>query len=321
MRNLILLLLATFITPFLYAQNDSTISFIAYWNKGDTKNYRITKKQILTQNNEEIKNQNTIYNIKCTVTDSTSDSYTIEWQYENTILSNIEISEEFNSVIEKYKIIKIIYTTDESGSFKEIVNWKEIRDLMIALFDKLPEMASDKSKDFSKVLKRFKEIYSSKEGISSLILAEVQVFHYPMGLEFNIKDTLSYEELLPNILGGDQIKGNGKLYFQTIDRENNLCTFLNKLELDTTDSKKVVVDFMNSILANKKYNSKAEKEKEIQELNAEFSKMSIDVTDNYTFTYRYYPGWPVNIHTKRTSKITSKDKVGYSIDEIIIEEL
>lgn len=321
MRNLIFILLATFFTPFLYAQNDSTISFIAYWNKGDTKNYRITKKQIQTRNSEETKNQNTTYNIKCTVTDSTSDSYTIEWQYENTMLSNIEISEEFNSVIEKYKIIKIIYTTDELGSFKDIVNWKEIRDLMLALFDKLPEMVSDKSKDFSKVLKPFKEIYSSKEGISSLILKEVQVFHYPMGLEFNIKDTLSYEELLPNMFGGDPIKGNGKFYFQTIDRENNSCTFLNKLELDTTDSKRVVVDLMNSILANKKYNSKAEKEKEIEELNAEFSKMSIDVTDNNTFTYRYYPGWPVNIHTKRTSKITSKDSVGYRIDEIIIEEL
>jgi hypothetical protein len=237
------------------------------------------------------------------------------------MLSNIEISEEFNSVIEKYKIIKIIYTTDELGSFRDIVNWKEIRDLMLALFDKLPVMVSDKSKDFSKVLKPFKDIYSSKEGISSLILKEVQVFHYPMGLEFNDKDTLSYEELLPNMFGGDPIKGNGKFYFQTIDRENNSCTFVNKLELDTTDSKRVVVDLMNSILANKKYKSKAEKEKEIEELNAEFSKMSIDVTDNNAFTYRYYPGWPVNIHTKRTSKITSKDSVGYRIDEIIIEEL
>jgi hypothetical protein len=305
----------------LLAQTDSTISFVAYWNKGDSKEYRITKKQIQIRNDVETKNQSTVYDIKCTVIDSTSTSYTIEWAYDNSVLNSIEIPQEFNETIEKYKVLKIIYTTDELGAFQDIINWEEIRDLMNELLNKIPEMVSDHSDTFKNALKPIKDLYASKEGIASLILKEIQIFHYPMGLEFNAIDTLFYEESLPNMLGGTPIRGNGELYFENVDREQNLCTFINKLELDSTDSKRVIVDLMNRIISNTGYNSIEEREKAIEEMNAEFSNMNMDIKDAHIFIYRYYPGWPININTKRISEISSREGKGYRIDEIIIDEL
>lgn len=305
---------------FLLAQSDSTISFVAYWNKGDSKDFRITKKQIQIRNDVETKNQSTVYDIRCTVIDSTNSSYTLEWAFNNTILNNIEIPQEYNETLEKYKVLKIIYTTDEFGTFQDIVNWMEIRDMMNELLDKIPEMVSDNSVDFKNALKPIKDLYASKEGIASLVLKEIQIFHYPMGLEFNSIDTLYYEESLPNMLGGAPIRGNGQVYFENIDREQNLCTFINKLELDSTDSKRVIVDLMNSIISNTEYKSIKDKEQAIEEMNAEFSNMSMNIKDSHVYIYRYYPCWPININTKRISEISSKEGKGYRIDEIIINE-
>lgn len=320
MKALLLAILSCIICN-VYAQSDSTISFVAHWNKGDEKNYRITKKQTRVQNGEETLNQVSEYDIKCTVVDSTSLSYTLEWEFENALLSKFKIPLEISEKIEKYKIIKVQYVTNELGKFIEVVNWTEIRDLMMELFEKLSDLASEDSMDFPKLLEPFINIYDTKEGITNLVLQDILVFHYPMGLEFNIYDTLYYEELLPNLLGGEPIKGNGQIYFESYNRELDRCMFISELKLDSTDFKSMVNQIMSGFLENREYTSLEEKRMVYMEVKAEFSKMNINIEDYNVFSYYYYPGWPINIHTKRTATITSIEGKGYKVDEILIDEI
>lgn len=321
-KTLILLIISIISTIDLHAQSDSTLSFVAYWNKGDLKKYRITKKQIQIRNGNKTKDQITEYNITCSVLDSTDESYTMEWEYENAILKEIDIPTKFADEIEKYRLMNVIYQTDEFGIVEEIINWKEIRDLMYELLEKIPYFfPEDESANYRNALKPLKDLYATEEAVSALLLKEIQVFHLPMGMLLSIEDTTYYEENLPNLLGGDPIKANGKIYFQSYDTVNFECTLINTLKLDSADSKRMVVSFINNILSKTQYKSKEEKEKAIEELNNEFSNMSLNIEDYNTFEYLYYPGWPNKINTKRITKIDSKKEKAERIDEIIIERL
>ncbi len=317
-----IVLLSLLTVKIVVAQNELAVPFVAYWNVGDSKNYRVTKKSIKTINGAEEVNEITAYEMKCTVVDSTIDSYTLEWEYQNTIMSSLKIPQEFQKSLEKYNLVKIIYTTDEVGVFKEILNWEEFRDMTMEMFNKLVELnQNDNNKNFVKAMEPLKNLFSSKESISSFILKEIQVFHFPLGVEFNALDTLRYEEQLPNLMGGAPVKGNGMVYFENVNMEEGTARFINRLELDENDSKRVVTDLVKKITGSVKFNSKKEKQKAMQEINEKFSTMKMDIQDYNTFSYYFNPGWPIHIHTKRTSSFSNQNETGLRIDEIIIEEI
>jgi len=305
----------------LFAQDETSVSFVAYWKKGDTKTYMVTKKNIQYKNDTLVKESTDGYIVKFVVVDSTATSYVIDWNYENTLFQSTALPKEVVPVLEKYKNINIRYTTDELGAFKEVLNWKEVGKMMNEMFDKLLSSLSENKTDVSKAIKPFKEIYSSKEGIESLVMKEIQYFHWPFGIAAVYGDTLRYEEYLPNMLGGDPIKANGAFYFEQVDFENEKCKFVNTLDLDSVDTKRVLTDVMNSMVAKISYESKKEREEKTKELQEEFGKMGMKVTDYNTFHFLYNPGWPIKIHTKRISLITTSGSIGKRIDEVVIEEL
>lgn len=305
----------------LFAQDEESVSFVAYWNKGDTKTYMVTKKNVQYKNDTLDKESTDAYVVKFVVVDSTATSYVIDWNYENTLFQSTKLPKEVLPVLDKYKNINIRYSTDELGAFKEVLNWKEIGKMMNEMFDKVLSALPDNSADVSKAIKPFKEIYSSKEGIEGLVVKEIQYFHWPFGIAAVYGDTLRYEEYLPNMLGGDPIKANGAFYFEQVDFDASKCKFVNTLDLDSIDTKRVLTDVMNSMVSKISYDSKKEREEKTKELQDEFSKMQMKITDYNTFHYLYNPGWPIKIHTKRVSLITTSGGVGKRIDEVVIEEL
>lgn len=321
MRYFLLVLLGVLTLKTVSAQDELMVPFVAYWNVGDSKNYKVTKKNVRFKNNIETENQTTVYEMKCTVVDSSEFSYTLEWEYQNTLMNTLEIPQEIQNALDKYKLVKVIYTTNEVGVFQEILNWEEFRNMTNDMLDKLVELNMSTNKNFAKVIEPIKKIYSSKESITSLILKEIQIFHFPLGVEFNAMDTLKYEELLPNLMGGEPIKGNGTVYFENINMDKGTAKFINQLKLDENDARRVVGEVMKSFVKNLSFSSKKEKEKTLKEVNDEFSKMEMDIQDYNVFNYYFNPGWPIHIHTKRTSVFSGQNESGLRIDEVIIEEI
>src|SRR5690606_28168492 len=182
------------------------VAFVSYWSLGDSYDFKVTKINQQWREGQLTKDQKEEYIANFTVIDSTENSYTISWSYENDLGSTYQIPEELLEKFSKYKITEIKYKTSEVGDLVEILNWKEVGETMNALFDDIVEVLGEKDVEKKEALKAamlpFKQIYSSQQGVEQLVLKELQYFHFPLGVEFDITEPLVYDDEIPNMFGG-----------------------------------------------------------------------------------------------------------------------
>lgn len=296
------------------SQSDSTkVAFVSYWSIGDSYDFKISKITKKWDKDNQEKEDREEYIANFTVIDSTEDSYTIRWKYENQLKNTYQIPDELAEKFSKYSVTEIIYKTSEVGDFVEVVNWKEISKSMNGMFNDMISVLGQKDKKLKKFLEeRFepmKEMYSSKEGIEGLLLKELQYFHYPMGVEFDYSEPFMYDDELPNLLGGEPIKGKGKLTFSGVDHEEGFCIMKQELNLDPEDTKRLILDVFKTLNIE---GNEAEKMLETAVLT---------INDNNIFEYYFYPGIPHKIETLREMNVDINDIKMKRIDQIIIELL
>lgn len=296
----------------LFSQIDTTkVSFVSYWSIGDSYDFKVSKIKQQWKEGELTKDQKQDYVANFTVIDSTETSYTINWSYENDLGSTYKIPEKLLDRFSKYKITEIKYKTSELGDLIEILNWKEVGETMNSMFDDIIEVLGDKDEKKKDALKTamnpFKEIYSSKQGVEELVLKELQYFHFPMGLEYDITEPLLYDEELPNMLGGKPIKAKTKLYFENVDFEESFCVIKQEMNLDINDTKKM----LNQLLKQMKLGDK--------EMKKALKTAVFEIKDRNVYEYYYYPGIPHRIETVRETIIDVDKEKGKRIDKTIIE--
>ncbi|MDX5418945.1 MAG: hypothetical protein LPK09_06995 [Hymenobacteraceae bacterium] len=307
----------------LFAQSDSTVSFVAYWQKGETQQYKVIKKKLAQRNGKETKNEVNSYLTSFTVLDSTANSYLIEYKYENTLFSSSpELTQQMSSLGDKYRYLTVKYKTNELGAFQGIENWKEVGKMMNDIFSLvIKNTEASKKRELENAMKPLKDVYSSKEGIEGLVFKELQSFHSPYGGVFSITDTIHYEDELPNLIGGDPIKANASLYFKPIDYENGTCTYINELNPDAEGIRKMVTDMTSKIMSAANFGSAAEKKQKMEEMRQAFADMKMDIKDYSTYTYDLENSWPTLVTTKRTTIMELPGDSGKNVEEIIIERV
>jgi hypothetical protein len=280
---------------FCFAQTDS-IPMIAYWSKGDTRSFKVSKSKIQYKDGKMVKDERASHSSAVIVLDSLKDSYLLEWKCENNILTGKPLPKELGAIAEKYRYLTIKYKTDDAGTFEGISNIEEVTAMIQDLF----KMISDNMKpEQVQVFKSLKSIYDSPDAISGILTKELQLIHWPMGGVYSTTDTLEYDEQLPNFLGGDPIKGKGKIVVDSVNAEAGLCYMTNTLNISESDSKKAATDMLTKITGAMKFASAAEKEKKTTEMKSFFDKMSMDISDRNVFIYDYINGWPIRITSSR----------------------
>ena len=312
MRKTLSLITILLISTNLFSQIDTTkIAFVSYWSIGDSYNFKISKIKKQWKEGKLTKDQKQDYIANFKVIDSTENSYTINWSYENDLGNTYKIPEKLLDRFSKYKITEIKYKTSEVGYLIEILNWKEVGDTMNSMIVDIIEVLGDKDemkKDALKTaLQPFKQIYSSKQGVEQLVLKELQYFHFPMGLEYDITEPLLYDDELTNMLGGRPIKAKAKLYFENVDFEESFCVIKQELSLDPKDTKDLLKQFFKQMkLGNK-------------EMKKALETAVLQIEDKNVYEYYYNPGIPNRIETIRETIIDiDKEKVK-NIDKTIIE--
>lgn len=293
------------------AKKDSLkISFISYWSKGDTYKFKVKKFEKKWKDEKIVKNDSIIYDAIFTVLDSTATSYKIKWSYKIDINKSLNLSLPIENAISKVKDMDIIYTTSEVGDFTGIENWKEISEKMKEMTSELMKLFPDKEKDnveLKKTMQQVFDIYNSKEGIETYLTKDIQLFHYPFGVEFNTEEELVYEEELANPFGGNPIKAISTLYFDEVDKENSRCVFYREMKIDPEDSKKMLADVFKKI---------APKDKDLKK----FAKnMIFEINDSNGYDYVYNPGVPVFIFNEREIIIKVDSKNEKKIERLEIE--
>ena len=300
------------VTTNLFSQVDTTkVAFVSHWSIGDSYNFKVSKLNQQWKEGTLTKDQKQEYVANFTVIDSTETSYTIRWSYENDLGNTYKIPEKLLDRFSKYKITEIEYKTSEVGDLIEILNWKEVGETMNSMFDDIIEVLGENDKQKKDALKLamqpFKQMYSSKQGVEQLVLKELQYFHFPMGLEYNITEPLIYDDELPNMFGGEPIKAKAKLYFENVDFEESFCIVKQEMSLNPEDTKLL----LNQVLKQMKLEDK--------EIDEAFKTAVFEINDNNTFEFYFDPGIPHRIETIRESIIDINKEKGKRIDKTIIE--
>jgi len=312
MKNIFITILFLVCSSISFSQADSTsVSFVSYWSIGDSYDFKITKINQEWKNDEMVKDQTNSYVANFTVIDSTDTSYTIKWSYENQLQNFSQLPEELVKNFSKNQVTEIIYKTSEVGDFVEVVNWKEISNQMNQMIDEVVDFVTKNDKSLrisvAQTMQTFRKIYSSKEGIEGFILKELQYFHFPMGLEFETTEPFVYEDELPNMLGGNPIKADGKMYFESVDFEEGFCIFKQELNLNEADTKAMLKLVYTQMQMDK------------AEIDRIMESTKFIINDINHFEYYFYPGIPHKIETSRETIFNLKEIQGKKIEKNIIE--
>ncbi|MEA4983264.1 MAG: hypothetical protein VB066_11195 [Paludibacter sp.] len=310
--KLLNLIIVLFVSINLFCQVDTTkVAFVSYWAIGDSYNFKVTKINQQWKEEQLSKDQKQEYIANFTVIDSTKNSYTISWSYENDLSNTYKIPEALSERFSKYKLTEIKYKTSEVGDFLEIINWKEVCDLMNNMFDDIVDVLGENDKKkhnaLNTALQPLKKIYSSKQGVEQLVLKELQYFHFLMGREYDITEAIIYDEELPNMLGGEPLKAKTKLYFENVDFEESFCVVKKEMSLNPDDTKTYLKQFFKQL----KLNSK--------EVDEALKTAVLEINDNNTFEYYYDPCIPHRIEAIREMTMDINKEKLKRLDKTIIE--
>ncbi len=126
-KLLMILFLSTGLTAFgQINMKDSTVQAVTYWDKGEKQNYSVTIEKIKIKGADTTSRDIKTYDVEVTVLNQSDNSYTIEWLYKSVKTNSTNpTTQELTNVT---KDMKIVFKTDEFGTFTEVVNWEEVRD-------------------------------------------------------------------------------------------------------------------------------------------------------------------------------------------------
>ena len=294
-------------------ETDTTgIPFVAYWSKGDEYNFQITKVKQEWKDDALTKNDSSSYKVNFKVIDSTETSYKIHWTYEFNF-GGFNIPNVLLNTLNETIPTEVIYTTNELGEFEGVENWKEIARKMETytngLITSLKDKADFDEKEFRTTFKPFLEIFTSKDGIEQIVLKELQYFHFPFGVEFSPTEVITYEDEIPNFIGGEPIKGNTKIFVESVDHEYSYCVLKQEMKIDPEDMRRMLVELFKQMGLGK--------DKE----NSFLDTANIDVTDQNTYEYYYFPGVPSLIETLRTAVVDLGKGTTTRVEKLRIELL
>lgn len=296
---------------FCFAQTDSTkVAFVAYWSKGDSYDYVVTKIKKSWTGGELANTDSSTYFANFSVIDSTETEYKIRWKYKSNF-TNLPV--EFSSMLNNNSVfLEFIYKTNEVGEFLEVENWKEISEIMKLSFNSAIEKVKLEKPDIdlarlNKAMDPFLSIYASKEGIESLVLKELQYFHFPLGIEFETSHPIIYEEEFENLIGENPLRGDAIISFDHLDQENGFCIFNHDVTLNSEDAKSMVISLFEKM---------GMKDQKMEDF---IDKSKFDVVDKNYYEYFYFPGLPYYIETDRTVELIANESKNKMQEKIRIE--
>lgn len=288
------------------------IPFVAYWSIGDQFKYAVEKVSIKMKDGIITENDTTRYTAVFSVIDSTATSYQVKYAMENDFSSqfpNGEIPEE----LEDFKSLDVIINTDELGAFIGIENWKEVSDQLVQLSNKLIDNLISSGvmtvKDKDKYLENLLTAITSQEAIEQLTFQELQLMLFPFGAELPTKNSLKYEELLPNLIGGDPLRADSEISIEDIDEEETTCTVTHTLDINKNDTKRMINDFFKTLDLGDK------------DLENAMKKAKYDIHDVTVSSYQYDYGLPLSISYLRELEVSILKEQTTQLKEITIELL
>lgn len=282
---------------------DSTVQAITYWNLNESYTYEIIQSKDKAKNHDEVKSNSTRSLVKITVIDSTQNSYTIEWQFLECDIPNLELVPELKSLL---NATKYIYKTNELGEFSELLNWEEVRDNTLAITKAgmtlaFKEKGIPQNDSISNTVNLLAESLMSKEYIEQKVIESVNIFHSFFGIKYKLGEILESEIDVPIPIPNMQsAKAQMNVWLDTIDSENSSYILCLEQQIDQSVVKRLIKQFLEGMSnrLNVENNSEVLDDALLEDL--EYSIVIHSEFDN--------SGWPLDIVSRTNISLGSNQQ-------------
>ena len=312
MKTSIAIITALFFNLIAVAKTEEVESFpiVSYWSKGDVFNYTFTQLKTKISNGKVELKDSSVYHLRFEILDESDTSYTIKYTKVPShifLFSPSMLKENIDQLSEE-----IIYYTDEFGMLQGLKNPKQSINKINAKMTEFLETALQNTENGDKAnLDKAKSSLNTmlnEENVISLMYKELTYFHFLYGYEFSSVEKISYEDVLPNPLGGDAILADAEISVSSFDLENTSCTLNHLMTIKPEVVNKFIYDVVEKM---NRLNNTEEK--------TQLKDMDIQISDDNSFQMDYDYGLPINIHTNRTLNTKVKNEISVVKEESIIE--
>ena len=224
--------------------NDSTVQVIGYWDKNEKQTYIVTNVRYKVKDSDTTSRESSKYAVDITIVDSTADFYTIDWFYHDyDIQADNELIKKLSSIA---KDMTVTIVTDGLGAFKEVKNWKDIRDYIY----KGTKMLKKETRDIpniDKVIKQTEDTYSTKESIEAAAIKEIGQFYSFHGGKYKLGEEVSASLKVANLYGGEPFDAEVTLWLDEINTEDNNSIIRMRQIVNSEQLTKTTFDYLTKI--------------------------------------------------------------------------
>lgn len=291
------------------AKADSSVSFVAYFAKGDTCDYKITESKWKVNGSDTTMISCITTKVRLIVTDSTSTGYRMSYTFtdmENDTIANSYANNLLNRVTDKLREnvvgTTIVFDTDEMGAITKVHNLAEIKKKAKTLYKEgmkeiteTPEIKALKENGFD-----LAEIAKGvdTDALLESYLEELNLLFMCHGKSYPIGETHEHENATNDDLESDT--------YTTVysDDENNMYGLDIEVVsvLPQSDMKELLGGIVSGLTKDTKMTDELDKEFDSQ------IKEDGSISERYAINCSIY-GWPSLVVKQRTVKMGSTQRL------------
>jgi hypothetical protein len=194
---------------------DSTVQVIAYWDIGQQENYVVSTEKYKIYGKDTTGIERVRYDVQMTVLEEDEKTYTLEWRYKNIVVEHPDPV--MQRLMNLSQNMRVVFTTDELGGFKEVINHEEMQRYIAKAAEGLRAEFPSSLPYIDQVTKT----YSSKEAIESVSIKDVHQFLLFHGGKYKLDEILEGDTKMPNVFGPEPFNGTFKVYLEEFDEEED----------------------------------------------------------------------------------------------------
>ena len=199
------------------ATSQDSIQFLHEWKPGEKLSFRFSRLKSVYSQDTLYSTSSFIYDVTLRVNRVTADECLMELSYSGRTKDYQEFKKapangfvgtaiaSFARELYAFKSLKIIYTIDRTGAFKEIKNGREVKEYISSALDAF-QRDQNVSRDFKNAVEQFGPSFLSDDFVLYSFLLELHAFHLAYGTKWAMgKQTIEIE--MPNPLNGEPLPG------------------------------------------------------------------------------------------------------------------
>lgn len=280
--------------------NDSTVQVIGYWDKNEKQTFNVSHEKYKVKDADTTSREFYKYVVDIKIADSTATSYTVDWSYRDyDIQTNNELVKKLTSVIDD---MTVTIKTDELGVFKEVVNWKEVREFILKATKALKEETKN-IPNMDKVISQMEGMYSTKESIEAAAINEIRQFYTFHGGKYKLGEENTADLQLANLMGGKPFDAKVTSWLDEINADDNNSILRTIQVVDSEQLTRTTFDYLSKL---------AEQTKSVLPKWEEFPPLKNEIR---TASRVHGSGWI--IYSIQTKEVSAEGNT--NVEETIIE--